>query len=144
VQLFITLGIFTANCVNFGTEKENSARAWRLPMGIGFLWPAIMVVGMFFMQESPRWDYRQGNHDSARATIARSYGLPEVHPEVNREINEIKAKLDAESGADHPWYEIFTGPRMLYRTLLGCTLQMLQQLTGANCKFLNQRHVVFV
>ncbi|KAF2490908.1 general substrate transporter [Lophium mytilinum] len=134
-QLFITLGIFTANCINFGTEKEQSARAWRLPMGIGFIWPTIMIFGMFFMQESPRWDYRQGNHDSARATVARSYGLPIDHPEVNREIREIKEKLDAESGADHPWYEIFTGPRMLYRTLLGCVLQSLQQLTGANFFF---------
>ncbi|KAF2809565.1 uncharacterized protein BDZ99DRAFT_463352 [Mytilinidion resinicola] len=134
-QLFITLGIFTANCINFGTEKDQSARAWRLPIGIGFIWPTIMIIGMFFMQESPRWDYRQGNHESARATVARSYGFPIDHPDVNREIREIKEKLDAESGADHPWYEIFTGPRMLYRTLLGCVLQMLQQLTGANFFF---------
>ena len=52
-------------------------------------------------------------------------------------MREIKAKYDAEfaGGGRHKWYEIFTGPRMAYRTLLGVTLQALQQLTGANFFF---------
>jgi SP family sugar:H+ symporter-like MFS transporter len=56
---------------------------------------------------------------------------------VQREIREIEMKMEAEraGGGSHPWYEIFTGPRMGYRTLLGITLQMLQQLTGANYFF---------
>ncbi|PSN63955.1 general substrate transporter [Corynespora cassiicola Philippines] len=136
-QLFITLGIFTAYCINYGTESTQGARSWRLTMGIGFIWPAIMVFGMLFMRESPRWDYRNGNADRARTTIALSYGVAEDHPEVNHEVKEIKDKLDAEraGGEKHPWYEIFTGPRMLYRTLLGMSLQALQQLTGANFYF---------
>jgi SP family sugar:H+ symporter-like MFS transporter len=136
-QLFITLGIFVAYCINFGTENDPSSRSWKLPMGIGFIWPAIMGVGILTLRESPRWEYRHGKIESARKTVALSYGVPEDHPEVNREIREIKEKLEAENagGGDHPWYEIFTGPRMLYRTLLGITLQALQQLTGANFFF---------
>ena len=64
-------------------------------MGIGFIWPVIMIFGMFFMRESPRWEYRQGKIDSARKTIAISYSVTEDHPEVQREIREIKEKLDA-------------------------------------------------
>jgi SP family sugar:H+ symporter-like MFS transporter len=136
-QLFITLGIFVAYCINFGTEADRSARAWKVPMGIGFIWSFLMMVGILFMQESPRWDYRHGNIDNARHTIALSYGVPEEHPHVQTEIREIEEKLEAEraGGEHHPWYEIFTGPRMMYRTLLGITLQMLQQLTGANYFF---------
>jgi SP family sugar:H+ symporter-like MFS transporter len=136
-QLFITLGIFVAYCINFGTEADTSARAWKIPMGVGFVWSFLMVVGMIFMQESPRWEYRQGKVDSARHTIALSYGVTEDHPYVQREIQEIEQKLEAEKvgGEHHPWYEIFTGPRMLYRTMLGISLQALQQLTGANYYF---------
>ncbi|KAL6707977.1 hexose transporter hxt5 [Coniothyrium glycines] len=136
-QLFITLGIFVAYCINFGTESEAGSRSWKLPMGVGFIWSGLMVVGILFMQESPRWEYRRGKHDSARRTIALSYGVSEDHPEVIREIGEIQKKLEAEQagGAHHPWYEIFTGPRMAYRVLLGITLQALQQLTGANYYF---------
>jgi len=48
----------------------------------------------------------------------------------------MEEKLQAEQqGGDHPWYEVVTGPRMLYRTLLGITIQALQQLTGANFFF---------
>jgi SP family sugar:H+ symporter-like MFS transporter len=132
-QLFITLGIFVAYCINFGTEADRSSRAWKIPMGIGFIWSFMMIVGILFMQESPRWEYRQGKIDAARHTIALSYGVTEDHPHVKTEIREIEEKLEAENagGEHHPWYEIFTGPRMLYRTLLGITLQALQQLTGA-------------
>ncbi|KAF2002753.1 hypothetical protein P154DRAFT_544397 [Amniculicola lignicola CBS 123094] len=136
-QLFITLGIFTSNCINFGTEAVPSARSWRLPIGIGFIWPVIFGGGIMFLRESPRWEYRKGKLDSAKTTIALSYGVSEDHPEVMREIKEIKEKLEAEraGGGKHPWYEIFTGPAMLYRTMLGVTLQALQQLTGANFFF---------
>lgn len=105
-------------------------------MGVGFIFPVIMAVGICFLRESPRWDYRHGKIDRARATVAKSYGVSEDHWEVQREIREIKAKLDAENvGGAHPWYEVFTGPRMAYRTALGITLQALQQLTGANFFF---------
>jgi SP family sugar:H+ symporter-like MFS transporter len=131
-QLFITLGIFTACCINFGTEDMRSSSSWKIPMGIGFIWSFLMVVGIMFMQE-----YRRGKIDSARYTIALSYGVTEDHPHVQTEIREIEQKLEAENagGEHHPWYEIFTGPRMMYRTLLGITLQALQQLTGAKYVF---------
>jgi SP family sugar:H+ symporter-like MFS transporter len=103
-------------------------------MGIGFIWSALMIVGILFMQESPRWEYRKGKVDEAIHTIALTYGVSQDHPEVQREVQEIQKKLEAEQagGGHHPWYEIFTGPRMLYRVLLGISLQALQQLTGAN------------
>jgi SP family sugar:H+ symporter-like MFS transporter len=80
-QLFITLGILIAYCINFGTEKTTSSAAWKIPMGIGFIWSFLMIVGILFMQESPRWEYRKGKIDSARHTIALSYGVSEDHPQ---------------------------------------------------------------
>ncbi|GAB1729434.1 hypothetical protein NU195Hw_g4384t1 [Hortaea werneckii] len=136
-QLFITLGIFLADCINYGTKSNSTAYAWKLPLGIGFIWPLIMGVGICFLSESPRWDYRHGRIERARETLSKSYGVSQNHWEVNREMAEIREKLEAEQagGGQHKWYEIFTGPRMAYRTLLGITLQALQQLTGANFFF---------
>jgi len=106
-------------------------------MGIGFIWPTIMAVGILFLRESPRWDYRHGRIDAAKTTLAKSYGVPENHREVARELREIREKLEMEQagGGKHKFYEVFTGPRMLYRVLLGVALQALQQLTGANFFF---------
>jgi len=41
-QLFITLGIFLADCINFGTAYSGGIKEWKLPMGIGFIFPVIM------------------------------------------------------------------------------------------------------
>ncbi|QIW98054.1 hypothetical protein AMS68_003572 [Peltaster fructicola] len=137
LSLFITLGIFLANVVNLGTHTHAGSYQWQVPMGVGFIWPVLMIAGITILPESPRWDYRKGNVDRARRTIAGSYGVGENHWEVEREIKEIKAKFDAENagGGKHPAYEVFTGPRMAYRVLLGVSLQALQQLTGANYYF---------
>jgi MFS transporter, SP family, sugar:H+ symporter len=136
-QLFITLGIFVANCINYGTEAETSSRSWRLPMGIGFIWPIIMGAGMLLLPESPRWDYRKDHVERAVQTISRTYHVSPDHPAVQHELNEIREKLEAEraGGGQRGWLELFTGPRMAYRILLGITLQALQQLTGANFFF---------
>ncbi|EDU47036.1 high affinity glucose transporter ght1 [Pyrenophora tritici-repentis Pt-1C-BFP] len=96
-QLFITLGIFTAYAINFGTEARLSSWSWKVPMGIGFIWSALMIVGILFMQESPRWEYRKGKIESATHTVALTYGVPEDHPEVQREIQEIQKKFEAEN-----------------------------------------------
>lgn len=136
-QLFITFGILVAYLINYGTEKNENASSWRIPMGVGFIPPVLMIAGIIFLPESPRWDYRNNNIERARTTISRSYGVPTHHWEVEREMGEIKAKYDAEfaGGGKPKWYEIFTGPRMAYRTLLGVVMQALQQLTGANFFF---------
>ncbi|GAB7364907.1 hypothetical protein MBLNU230_g5698t1 [Neophaeotheca triangularis] len=136
-QLFITLGIFIAYCINYGTEDMRNPASWRIPMGVGFIFPVIMSVGICFLRESPRWDYRNNRIARATTTVAKSYGVPENHYEVKREMREIKEKLDAEKagGGSHPVWEVFTGPRMAYRVMLGCVIQSLQQLTGANYFF---------
>lgn len=51
-------------------------------------------------------------------------------------MKEMEEKFQAEQeGGDHPWYEVLTGPRMLYRVVLGMEILALQQLTGANYFF---------
>ncbi|KAI0584077.1 hypothetical protein TUN199_06697 [Pyrenophora tritici-repentis] len=136
-QLFITLGIWTAYMVNYGTEKDYSNSAqWRIPNGLSALWAIILGSTILLLPESPRYAYRKGNVEDARKNMARLNGVDPYSPFIDAQIAEIQEKLEAESaGGDHPWHEIFTGPRMLYRTLLGMVLQAGQQLTGANYFF---------
>lgn len=135
-QLFITAGIFTADAINFGTEKRLNSGSWRIPMGVGFIWPLILGIGILFFPESPRYAYRKGRVEEARTTMTKFYGVSENHREVQREFGEIKEKHDLEvSLGKRPWIELITGPRMAYRTALGIVLQALQQLTGANFFF---------
>lgn len=122
--------------VNYGTETMSSSASWRIPNGLSFLWALILGGGILFLPESPRFAYRIGREDEARRTIARLAGLDPDSRIVSHQIAEIRVKLEEErAGADAKWYEVFTGPKMFYRTVLGMTLQAGQQLTGANFFF---------
>ncbi|KAF2090395.1 hexose transporter HXT13 [Saccharata proteae CBS 121410] len=136
-QLFITLGIWTAYMITYGTEDSYSNSAqWRIPNGLSALWAIILGTSVLFMPESPRFAYRIGRVDEARKNMSRLNGCAPDHELINQELNDIEEKLQAErAGGEHPWYECFTGPRMAYRTLLGMALQAGQQLTGANFFF---------
>jgi SP family sugar:H+ symporter-like MFS transporter len=136
-QLLIIIGIWTAYMVNYGTEGEYSDSAqWRIPNGLSALWAIILGFSILFMPESPRFAYRMGREKEARAIMARFNGVSPDDPLVNQEIADIEEKLAEEKACgESAWHEIFTGPRMLYRTLLGMVLQAGQQLTGANFFF---------
>lgn len=136
-QLLITLGIWTAYMVNYGTvDAYSNSAQWRIPNGLSALWAIMLGSTILLLPESPRYAYRMGRIEEARQNMARLEGVDPHSAFIDAEIAQIQEKIEAESaGGEHPWHEIFTGPRMLYRTLLGMVLQAGQQLTGANYFF---------
>lgn len=105
-------------------------------MGVTFIWALILGIGISFFPESPRYDYRNNKVERAKRTMMKFYGVPENHATLQEEFGEIQQRYEEEMAAQgQPWYEMFTAPTMGYRLLLGVTLQMWQQLTGANYFF---------
>jgi SP family sugar:H+ symporter-like MFS transporter len=51
-QLFITIGIFTADCINYGTEAIDDTGSYRIPMAIGYIWALVLGVGVLFLPVS--------------------------------------------------------------------------------------------
>jgi len=140
-QLFITLGIFLASMINFNTHILQNSTSWRLTMGISLIFPTIMALGIQWLDESPRWDYRRGNIAKAGRTIAKTYSVAPDHPHVVQELQEIQTALNEERNAeDVKWFDVFTAPTMLKRIVIGCVLQIMQQMTGANYFFVRTLH----
>lgn len=110
-------------------------------MGVGFIWAIVLGVGILAFPDTPRYEYRKGNIEGAKATMMKVYGAPSNHYVIHVELEEIEQKLRAESArgsALQEWYQMMFAPKMAYRILLGVGLQMFQQLTGANCKYATQ------
>lgn len=109
---------------------------WRVPVGLSFFWATCLGVGILFFPETPRHEFRNGKVDSAAASIAKFYGISTRHKIVKRQLDDMQEKMNIENeaGKVSP-LEVFTGPRMLYRILLGVAIQALQQMTGANFFF---------
>ncbi|KAI0321540.1 general substrate transporter [Amylostereum chailletii] len=139
-QLFITFGILVAYCISIGTRNISGAGSWQTVVGIGLAWPVILAVGIQFMPESPRWLARHGRIPEAQRALALTRGLPAKAAEsdyiIHREVEEIRSSVEAEKNIRAGWIDCFrVENKMLYRTLLGMSLQSLQQLTGANYFF---------
>ena len=138
-QLFITFGILVAYCISIGTRETYNDAAWRIVIAIGLVWALILGVGILFMPESPRWLLKHGRADEAERSIARVRGV-KVEDKVDhvvRDLHEMQDSVKYEQSLSHAgWLDCFRVERKtLYRTLLGMSLQSLQQLTGANYFF---------
>ncbi|VDB83133.1 unnamed protein product [Peniophora sp. CBMAI 1063] len=137
-QLFITFGILVAYCISIGTRNMDGRGAWQTVIGIGIVWPAILAGGIQFMPESPRWLAAHGHVEKAERALALCRGVDPNAEDyiIKKEVEEIRAAVEYEKDTRAGWLDCFS-PRgkMLYRTLLGMSLQSLQQLTGANYFF---------
>ncbi|KAG5359699.1 Low-affinity glucose transporter [Yarrowia sp. C11] len=136
-QLFITLGIFVGFSVCYATKSRLDTGAYRIPMGLCFAWAFILLIGMCFMPESPRFLVSIGRIEEARKAMATTNQVPLDDPVVDEELKAIEnAVIREQSAGKATWTELFTGePRMGYRLTLGILVQVLQQLCGANYFF---------
>lgn len=110
--------------------------SYRILIGIQFLWALIILVGLLFMPESPRWYIKKGKNDKARKAFAQIYRLPEDEPFIDQEITllEENHQEELESGsADAGYIDCFRGGvkrgSNLRRTSTGVGIQMFQQLS---------------
>lgn len=137
-QLMITAGIFLGYCTTYGTyHNYTDSRQWRIPLGLSLAWAILMIVGMVFTPESPRYLIEKNMIDEARDAIAK---VNKMDPESDFVKNEIEVLVNAiqieENIGNASWGELFTGkPKIFYRLFVGVMMQMLQQLTGDNFFF---------
>ncbi|ODV96778.1 hypothetical protein PACTADRAFT_32276 [Pachysolen tannophilus NRRL Y-2460] len=136
-QLMITLGIFLGYCTNYGTKSYSNSVQWRVPLGLCFAWALLMIWGLTFMPESPRYLCKVGRIDDAKKSISKVNKVPLDDPFVDSEIDVIMAGIEREKLAGNAsWKELFVGkPRIFYRVFMGVMMQSLQQLTGDNYFF---------
>lgn len=133
-QLFITVGLLTAAIVNILTNPIETSAAYRIPMGLQLIWACILSLGLLVLPETPRYLVKQGRKDEAALSLSRLRRLDITHPALIEELAEIQANHEYELALGPDTYrELITGsPHLGRRTLTGCGLQILQQMTGVN------------
>lgn len=145
-QFCITIGLLLASCVDYGTQNRNDTGSYRIPIAIQMLWAIILATGLFLLPESPRYFVKRGNLDKAAEVLSRLRGQPYNSDYIQQELAEIVANHEYELKAMpqgsyfNSWANCFKGSLFnpssnLRRTILGTSLQMMQQWTGVNFVF---------
>ena len=108
-------------------------RAFRVPWGIQAVPAVLLLIGMIFLPESPRWLASKDRFDECLQILTIVHGKGDRnHPAVVREFQEIRAACEFErANADVTWWELFH-PNMINRTHIGIFTQIWSQLTGMN------------
>ncbi|XP_013881953.1 proton myo-inositol cotransporter isoform X4 [Austrofundulus limnaeus] len=129
--LFITGGQFVASVVD-GVFSYLSHSGWRYMLGLSTVPAVLQFFGFVFLPESPRWLLQKGRSQEACQVLSRIRG----DQNIDEEYDTIKASIEEEER------EAGAGGVVILRILshgptrralvVGCGLQMFQQLSGIN------------
>ncbi|KAI0736145.1 general substrate transporter [Fomitopsis betulina] len=135
----ITFGIMISYWIDFAFFwLTGSSAQWRVPIALQIVLALIMVVGIFFLPESPRWLAKHGRDAEALAVIAALEDKDYTAESVQLTYHGIHEALAAESGSDmeqrSPLRDVFTNGRSqnFRRAFLGVVNQCFQQISGIN------------
>lgn len=121
-QLMITIGILTAYLVNFAFAE--TASGWRWMLGCAVIPAVLLLVGMLFLPESPRFLVKAGRENEARAILTKLRGKSDVE----REINQMKNASVQNRGGFRALTSSWARPALV----IGVGLAFFQQTIGCN------------
>src|SRR5919205_742656 len=122
-QLAITIGILVAYLVNAAFASTSS---WRWPLALAFVPALVLLIGMYFLPETPRWLVSKGRDEDARQVLRRT----RTEQEVERELQEIR-RAEEEEGEQAGYRELLA-PWVRPMLVVGIGLAVFQQFVGIN------------
>ncbi|KAF8722249.1 hypothetical protein HU200_022558 [Digitaria exilis] len=132
LQLMITVGIFSANLVNYGAAKIKAGWGWRLSLGLAAVPASIITVGSLFLPDTPNSLINRGHHEHARQVLRRIRGTDDIEDEYNDLV--AAASGEVSSGGVRrrpPWLDILQR-RYRPQLTMAVAIPFFQQLTGIN------------
>ncbi|KAH0428192.1 hexose carrier protein [Colletotrichum camelliae] len=132
LQWMLSWGFFVAQWLGYGCSFNHTAFSWRFPLAFQCVPGIILISGVYFLQESPRWLMERDRHEEARASLNKlRSGLDEET--IDLEFREIRDVILADRAVgDVSWKSIITKPSWRKRLLLGCGIQAFGPLSGIN------------
>ncbi|KAJ8662625.1 hypothetical protein O0I10_001587 [Lichtheimia ornata] len=127
----ILIGLASSDYIDLGFSWVESHWSWRGPLLMQPLFAAILVVGTFFLPESPRYLIMKEQNDKAFNVLSIIHDKPCEHPDVLNDYNRILHAVQYETSlGKSSWRELFTTYKR--RSALVIIVQTCVQLQGIN------------
>ncbi|KAL1536374.1 sugar transporter ERD6-like 6 isoform X2 [Salvia divinorum] len=121
-QLSVTIGIMLVYVLGLFLP-------WRVLAVLGILPCTILIPGLFFIPESPRWLAKMGLHEDAETSLQVLRGF---ETDITNELNEIKKSVASSTKRTAIRFSELKRRRYWYPLMVGIGLLVLQQLSGIN------------
>ncbi|KAL6609393.1 hypothetical protein ACP70R_039362 [Stipagrostis hirtigluma subsp. patula] len=121
-QLSVTLGILVAYLLGMFVP-------WRLLAVIGALPCTVLIPGLFFIPESPRWLAKMNLMDDCEISLQVLRGF---ETDITAEVNDIKRAVTSASKKTAIRFQELNQKKYRTPLLLGIGLLVLQNLSGIN------------
>lgn len=130
-QLTLSVSQIIAAAINRGMVNNNSTFAYRFPIGFQLLFPAIILLGIWFVPESPRWLVRKGHSEKATSALRllhredKTYDPQPVMRTIEEDL-EREREMEAEGG----WLQLLTDPIERRKVIYSAGALVAQQING--------------
>ncbi|KAA8650388.1 hypothetical protein EYZ11_013149 [Aspergillus tanneri] len=134
-QEFLVIGSTFAYWLDYGVSLRipSSTRQWRTPVAVQLIPGGLMLIGLCFLKESPRWLTSKGRHEEALQALAYIRNESVNDEAVQKEIAEIQASIAEEMAATEGLtYKEFLQKSNRNRFLFAFVLMLCQQFSGTN------------
>lgn len=138
------VGFSLSNWLTLGFSFFDGSVAWRFPLAFQLFFTFCICAMCPFLPDSPRLLIRKGKDEEAREVIAalEGNGATPDSPVVKTQFNVIREVLDREQLNSYSWWHLLTGrgpSGVLQRLLLGCWMQVSNQISGINVTYASIR-----
>ncbi|THC94190.1 hypothetical protein EYZ11_006331 [Aspergillus tanneri] len=137
-EIGVQVGMCIGFWINYAVDQTiaSSSRQWMTPFAIQLVPGGLLLIGLAFLTDSPRWTARKGR-EAVSQTLAYLRGIPAGHPAVQAELNDIMNQLEDERTTNPGkgiWVEIkeCMHPGVRERLLLGNLVMVFFQMAGSN------------
>ncbi|XP_073283089.1 sugar transporter ERD6-like 6, partial [Primulina huaijiensis] len=121
-QLCVTIGVLLAYILGLFVH-------WRVLAVLGILPCLVLIPGLFFIPESPRWLAKVGMTEDFEASLQVLRGFD---TDITLEVNEIKRSVASTSRRTAIRFADLKMRKLWLPLMIGIGLLILQQLTGMN------------
>lgn len=126
-QLMITIGVLVSYLSDLYFANEEDVTCWRPMFYVGVIPALILLTGMSFMPETPRWLMSRGREAESKDVLSQ------IEPAESVEITyaQMKEEINKDKKASSRWKDLFQ-PWLTTPIIIGIGIMFFQQFVGIN------------